>query len=555
MKSAVVLKNIIREHRKDADAELEKVKKEKEFVLNDIEELVSKKMKKSMEKIGFFKNPTSLDFLDNSLIEDLKRTAPGQKLLELLKREHFYNSVIVQTQSLIRIFDNDLAKQPHSLSAFFDIVTAFKTMKERLTDVTKSSIYSELTDQVITECFGMVVAADFKYLSKMEEIAPEQIELVKTLINYFNPDGTFKYNEDIATYIKALKEITSYIDIYFYDELVNKNALNQMITLFVNALEASNARIKRAEEERVETIKNESEPIRDEESLEELKRYYRNNSLIAIPEDMDAFLELLDRCNIDERERKYILSLIEERLNEAKVDKLVLYLFGSDLEIYEKSKNILSTLRFNDPDYYMVVESFSTLESICELLNEASDEEEIEYLTAEKQEIMECLNDFVGRHLLEEKISTNNLVFLQKKDGLTYFEEDLKNLDKQFHRHAINLLSKIFKDNCSKFRKILSTENLDYYPYEIIGPGISISFAEIDAGIFIILGVSVLGDGYHQTVKRMLKHRKEIKDLDASLKEADSRNKILLENEALLEQISTSYVKDKKLSRLSTANK
>ena len=415
----------------------------------------------------------------------------------------------------------------------------------------------------INKFLGMLVVCNAKTIDEKSSL------YCKPFLEYYNEDGTFKLNKDINTFRNIIINLCDFaseeirkkcededmhavcdvVPEVFKDSIFIEEdkkdlherefAFREMLLLVVDLLEKNNQLLENQSAKRNVNVQQKIIVV---EELDKLRKYYRNKKLVAMPDDMDEFLGLLDRCGLDENEIKYILDLISEQREEDNKDNIAKYLDGNDLIVYEKAKKILESIRFTDSDYYMVVDSFLALEPICELLAETFDED----LMEEKKNIMLALNDFNNRHEKTEIISLNNLIFLDK-DNSTYLAYDLDKLG-TVPRNIGALLSKINKDNQRNFRRVITGSDLEYTPYEIFSNGISIFFVEVDAGIYVVIGCASVGSSYRKIINRVRGTQVLLKEIEETVKNPKIRNKLLTEQEKFLDIYSkVSGLKRKKV--------
>ncbi len=106
--------------------------------------------------------------------------------------------------------------------------------------------YSHVPIEDIALLFGLVVNANYEYILKSEDNEPYDANVIVVLKNYFNPDGTFRYNENLELFKKS-------ISIFEKKDSSLRNALYNMLDidyeiesfseLFTELLKKSNERI------------------------------------------------------------------------------------------------------------------------------------------------------------------------------------------------------------------------------------------------------------------------------------------------------------------------
>lgn len=445
-------------------------------------------------------------------------------------------------QSIINSFEEDKVKNPLPIDDLLNVfLDAYCVEMFGIDDLSKF--------------LGMVVVCNAKNLDE------DSNGCYKPFLEYYNADGTFKYNQDLATFKNILMNLCEFAREIIRKKNENKNmrmvcetvpeiasefvgvkegkqelyekgylGFNDLLMPFADLLDENNKKIETQVAPKNASVQ---QKVVAPEELDKLRKYYRNKKLVAVPEDMDEFLGLLDRCGLDETEIKYILDLIREVTVEENKDEIAKYLDGNDLIIYEKAKKILENIRYTDPDYYMVVDSFELLKPICGLLAETFDED----LMEEKKNIMLALNDFNNRHEKTEIISLNNLIFLDK-DKSTYLAHDLDKLG-TVPRNIGTLLSKIKKNNQRNFRRVINSANLEYTPYEVTSNGISIFFVEVDAGIYVVVGCASAGSAYKKIITRVSGACGALKEIEETVKNPKLRNGLLTKHEKIFDDYNS----------------
>ena len=143
-----------------------------------------------------------------------------------------------------------------------------------------------------------------------------------------------------------------------------------------------------------------------------------------------------------------------------------------------------------------------------------------------------------NRYKVENNQSTNNLIFLLNKNEIPYIINDIDSLDSIYKKSIYSLINKINPDNKSQFRKILSNEPLAYSMYEVISPRAHVAFIEIDCGIYVIMGADIPRSGYKEFNNRLKLNTNTLKKLELLIKNQDTRNQILKDNEEYLAYVT-----------------
>ena len=524
MKSAIIFKNILREIRKDLNTKLIKLNDYREKCVFEDEKLREKLIVRVFCKLPeeFFvckhirKNNKDVQEY-NRLVRESKKTS--YKIMEV---EHDIKYIT----KFINSYDNDRVKNALNIEEIFLLIGFLKE-------------HYQVDSKVLTECFGLNVLANKKALKSNKDENKYIYELIEELSGYFNNDGSFKYNENIQRFIELLEDCQRIYPVYeinpFHFIACDRPSISKTIGWVTDELKESNNRHE-VPKEPVSIVEEERSIVINSEDLNELRQYYRNYRLVRMPENLDDFIKLLDRCGLDDSEKRYILSMVSEN-NDTKNNNISKFITGTDLETYNSSLQILSTLHFRHPDYIGLVNCISCLIDICNKLEATSDVEEQEKLIQEKEYIMASLEEVNSKKIENIELSSNNILFLSE-NGDTYFNSDLNDKSTNYNiSDVMYVLRKIRKENQCNFRRVLAEESFPYIPYVYISKGVSIYFIEIDAGIYLIVGCAPAGIGYRKMKNRILKQQSEIKNLEDEIKAPEFRNDLLSDNEIILNSI------------------
>ena len=390
----------------------------------------------------------------------------------------------------------------------------------------------------------MAIFFNSQYAKKHPNHKIEEIDTIHKLAVYYNQDGTFKFNEDIQTFSNLIKSL----DIISLDEIETLHRILNLNKIFyykdiITLLQENNERIKNnqisdTDTEDAKEINNYSISSETRKALQELRKYYKNGSIIAIPENLDEFYTILKQCELDINEQKYIITLINEKISNRNTLTIIKYLNTYEQNIYQKAISLLNTLNYSNGDVYALKQYIEELHTISSMLESENDEENKEYLLNEIPNILEQLSLICSRHTIESDKSTNRFIFLLNKNGIPFIYDDIEALEQINQKATFSLINKIDKTNQSQFRKIISNEPLLYNMYEVINQRTHIAFIEIDAGIYVIIGADIPRSGYKELNNRLKANQNVIKEIEIAIKNPETRNKILKSNEEFLEVFS-----------------
>lgn len=127
---------------------------------------------------------------------------------------------------------------------------------------------------------------------------------------------------------------------------------------------------------------------------------------------------------------------------------------------------------------------------------------------------------------------SNNLVFLTDPDGNRYFDLDLATISKAGKKRAAKTLAKIKPNLRSHFRRVYCRVDTNFEMYEVINCDIHIIFVELDAGIYLVLGIAPTGKNYEVISRRYFapQNKEHIIEIKKCLKNDEEREKLLDDN-------------------------
>ena len=381
----------------------------------------------------------------------------------------------------------------------------------------------------------MTINFNTRYAKKNKKHQIKDIHIIDTLSDYYNQDGSFKYNDDTFMYnylMELLFQNNEIINILFNNE--PKFTISKLTTL----LEENNDKLETTDTfvKPKETINKPNSGISKETiiALQEIKKYYKNGTIIAIPKDLKEFHKNLQTAKLDDKEIKYIMTLVETKITNIKRKTMLTYLNPNEIKIYEKSSYLLNSFTHSNSDSHILKQYLEELQTILDMIESTDNKEDKEYLLNDIPDIINELSIICDKYTKENKESTNNLIFLPNKDGIPYIYEDIDSLDSSYNKIIYSLLSKINKQNESYFKKVLNNEELPYNLHEVRTPRAHIAFIEIDSGIYLIIGANISRTGYKELINRLIATQQTIKQIENTVKNPQTRNQILALNEQYL---------------------
>lgn len=443
---------------------------------------------------------------------------------EYLKKEYF------TTQNIINAFENDKIKDPiNSIDVLFN-------------QISLTTLTLEEADKIL----GMAIAFNSRYAKRNKNHQIENIDAIHELAkDYYNKDGSFKYAEDLLTYERRINEIIKDQPkiIAFIHKILSFNSMYTAKDIITLRFEHNK---KYKHNKTLETYHNDQTPIEEShtisenvrKALQELKKYYKNGSIIAIPNDLEEFYLLLEETNLDEQEKKYIINLLNTEISKKRNRIIDKYLSAEDKKAYNNAIELLNKFTYSNADAYTLKQHIEELQTILEFLETEVDAKNKEYLLNEIATITEQLVIICNRYKTDNEQSQNRLIFLTSKNGISFFEEDLNSVDSTYEKSILSLISKINPENKSHFRKVLNNEPLPYNMHEVMSQRAHIAFIEIDNGIYIIIGADIPRNGYKEIINRLILNVKEIERIEDLIKNPDIKNQLLKENEQYLKLLS-----------------
>ncbi|MBE6157018.1 MAG: hypothetical protein E7161_04685, partial [Firmicutes bacterium] len=215
---------------------------------------------------------------------------------------------------------------------------------------------SKLPHSQSLKIFGMVVAFDKKYIEKHGCSNQKNDWIVELLSEFFSSDGTLVMNTDVEHFKGLLSALlVEYEKHYkYYDQkyIIRVGVLEEiqkesssLVNAWTHLLMVNNARLEmesthQDSKEDIEELDTPKENI-SREGMEELRKYYKNGELIEVPEDIEVFKKILDKCGIDENDKRYILGLVTEALEKQKSTKILKYLNANDKKTYQEAEELL----------------------------------------------------------------------------------------------------------------------------------------------------------------------------------------------------------------------
>lgn len=396
----------------------------------------------------------------------------------LKKHIGMLNTQIYICDSQIRAFDNEKA-----IGAIEDFPLFYVTL---ISIICKNC----LTNKEAIKIFGSAIS--FKGKKTGENKTPEDLwkcdfESLRPLSNYFDIYGNFQNGGDAELFMILFNQLSKATRL---KELgINNDELKLIkYTSLSNKLMIE---LRSSYEEYLKTaIKREVKPEMKKEKKSEVRK------------------EALDPIIVE-----------TEKLS---------FLTDEDKEIYLMACNLISSLvGRSDYDYYM--EALLDIQSLEELYNE----EDKDYFDEIINDAINRLKILLNMFHIDKKIRKPEVVFLNDIKGNCYFKEDLDNVDNSLKSKIDLLLEKVKSGN--NHRTVLDGNLKAGELLFINGSNLSISFCKIAFDTYLIIGVHSINEGFNLDINRYHLNKKYIEELKELMKNAEDRNKMVLDGNLVIE--------------------
>lgn len=396
----------------------------------------------------------------------------------LKKHIGMLNTQIYICDSQIRAFDNEKA-----IGAIEDFPLFYVTL---ISIICKNC----LTNKEAIKIFGSAIS--FKGKKTGENKTPEDLwkcdfESLRPLSNYFDIYGNFQNGGDAELFMILFNQLSKATRL---KELgINNDELKLIkYTSLSNKLMIE---LRSSYEEYLKTaIKREVKPEMKKEKKSEVRK------------------EALDPIIVE-----------TEKLS---------FLTDEDKEIYLMACNLISSLvGRSDYDYYM--EALLDIQSLEELYND----EDKEYFDEIINDAINKLKILLNMFHIDKKIRKPEVVFLNDIKGNCYFKEDLDNVDNSLKSKIDLLLEKVKSGN--NHRTVLDGNLKAGELLFINGSNLSISFCKIAFDTYLIIGVHSINEGFNLDINRYHLNKKYIEELKELMKNAEDRNKMVLDGNLVIE--------------------
>lgn len=430
--------------------------------------------------VDMLKDTKSNEVIDmlNEVLGDLTKYDIKSAKERLKKHIGMLNTQIYICDSQIRAFDNEKA-----IGAIEDFPLFFVTL---LSIIGKNY----LTNKEAIKIFGSAIS--FKGKKNGENKTPEDLwkcdfESLRPLSNYFDIYGNFQNGGD-----------------------------SELLMILFNQLSKA-TRLKEL------GINNDELKLIKYTSLS-------NKLMIELRSSYEEYLKTAIKREVKPEIKKEKKSEVREEALEpviVETEKLS-FLTDEDKEIYLMACTLISSpAGRSDYDYYM--EALLDIQSLEELYND----EDKEYFDKIINDAINKLKILLNMFHIDKKIRKPEVVFLNDIKGNCYFKEDLDNVDNSLKSKIDLLLEKVKSGN--NHRTVLDGNLKAGELLFINGSNLSISFCKIAYDTYLIIGVHSINEGFNLDINRYHLNKKYIEELKELMKNAEDRNKMVLDGNLVIE--------------------
>lgn len=415
-------------------------------------------------------------------------------------------------------------------------------LKEALGDLTKYDIKSakerlkehiEILSTHIYTCDSQIRAFDNeKAIGAIEDFPLFYVTLIsiicknyltnKEAIKIFGSAISFKGKKNVENKtpedlwkcdFESLKPLSNYFDIY--GNFQNGGDAELLMILFNQLSKATRLKELAIKNDELKLIKYTS---LSSKLMIELKSSYEEYLKTAVKREIKAEIKKEKKSEVREEALEPVI---------VETEKLS-FLTNEDKEIYLMACTLISSLvGRSDYDYYM--EGLLDIQSLEELYNE----EDKEYFDEIINDAINKLKILLNMFHIDKKIRKPEVVFLNDIKGNCYFKEDLDNVDNSLKSKIDLLLEKVKSGN--NHRTVLDGNLKAGELLFINGSNLSISFCKIAFDTYLIIGVHSINEGFNLDINRYHLNKKYIEELKELMKNAEDRNKMVLDGNLVIE--------------------
>lgn len=405
----------------------------------------------------------------------------------------------------------------------YDIKSAKERLKEHI-EILSTHIYtcdSQIRAFDNEKAIGAIEDFPLFYVTLISIICKnyltnkEAIKIFGSAISFKGKkNGENKTPEDLwKCDFESLRPLSNYFDIY--GNFQNDGDTELLMILFNQLSKATRLKELAIKNDELKLIKYTS---LSNKLMIELRNSYEEYLKTAVKREVKAEIKKEKKSEVREEALEPII---------VETEKLS-FLTDEDKEIYLEACTLISSLAGrSDYDYYM--EALLDIQSLEELYNE----EDKEYFDEIINDAINRLKILLNMFHIDKKIRKPEVVFLSDVRGNCYFKEDLDNVDNSLKSKIDLLLEKVKSGN--NHRTVLDGNLKAGELLFINGSNLSISFCKIAFDTYLIIGIHSINEGFNLDINRYHLNKKYIEELKELMKNAEDRNKMVLEANLVIE--------------------
>ena len=404
--------------------------------------------------------------------EDFTKYSKEMAIAKIKERIEILEMYLKNYNSLIRAFDNEKA-----IGNILDFPFLFATLV---------SLFNKklLTCDEVTKLFGSEVA----FMGKR--------------------GGENKTGEDLWKFnFDVLKMLSKYFDIY--GNFLNGGDTELFIILFNNLSKAS----------KIAEYDKEGYAVAAGEFIVQLKENYEE----FLKNEMKSQIEK----TVVETEKKK--DFIKANQVEVDVKEKLMFLSIEDKDIYNKACSFIENIK-NRSDYSYYMQAILDIQSLEELYD-VSDKEYFDEIIKEAIDKLRILLS-MNKEVCDER--KPEIIFLNDKNGNSYFKSDLSVIDKGF-RNGVGLLLDRVKNEGNR-RVVLDSNIKNGDIFFVFKAHIAISYCRLNEDTFLVIGIHTLNNSFDQEVNRFLANKDYIEELKSLVKDDKYRDALANEGKLVIEE-------------------
>lgn len=406
--------------------------------------------------------------------EDFTKYNKEMAIVKIKERVEVLEIYLKNYNSLIRAFDNEKA-----IGNILDFPFLFATLV---------SLFNKklLTCDEVTKLFGSEVA----FMGKR--------------------GGENKTGEDLWKFnFDVLKMLSKYFDIY--GNFLNGGDAELFIILFNNLSKAS----------KIAEYDEEGYAIAAGEFIVQLKENYE----VFLKNEMKNQVENI----VVKTEKKKDFVKDTQVEVEAEVKDKLTFLSIEDKDIYNNACSFIGSIR-NRSDYGYYMQAILDIQSLEELYD-VSDKEYFDEIIKEAIDKLRILLS-MNKEVCDER--KPEIIFLNDKNGNSYFKSDLSVIDKGF-RNGVGLLLDRVKNEGNR-RVVLDGNIKNGDILFVFKAHIAISYCRLNEDTFLVIGIHTLNNSFDQEVNRFLANKDYIEELKSLVKDDKYRDALANEGKLVIEE-------------------